>query len=137
VDIVNTFVYIITMFDLRARLCYDAKLRARKKNLHFALTPAHIHIPKFCPVLGIELKQTKGFPGPSSPTLDRIDNTLGYVPWNICVISYKANMLKGNASLEELRALVAYMESHMPNVPEFTKRDLDILEANLPLTSTT
>jgi len=105
--------------DLRVRLCYDAKTRAKRNNLHFALKPEHITIPKYCPVLGIELKQNKGYPGDCSPTLDRIDNTLGYVPWNICVISYKANMLKGNGTLNDFRALVQYLESKLPQVPEY------------------
>jgi len=103
--------------DLRTRLCYDAKCRAKRNHLHFSLQPHQITIPKYCPVLGIELKQTKGYPGPASPTLDRIDNTIGYVPWNVCVISYKANMLKGNGTLEEFRAIVRYLELHSPNIP--------------------
>lgn len=103
--------------DLRTRLCYDAKIRAKRKNLHFSIRPEQIHIPKYCPVFGIELKPSKGYPSDNSPTLDRVNNDFGYVPWNICVISYKANMLKGNGTLDEFRALVRYLEAKLPNVP--------------------
>jgi len=47
----------------------------------------------------------------NSPSLDRIDNSKGYVPGNIAVISMRANMIKNNATLAELKAIVAYMET--------------------------
>jgi hypothetical protein len=43
--------------------------------------------------------------------LDRIDNSKGYVPSNIAVISMRANMIKNNATLAELKAIVAYIEA--------------------------
>jgi len=43
--------------------------------------------------------------------LDRIDNNKGYIKDNVWVISRKANTIKNNASLEELKALVAALES--------------------------
>ena len=46
----------------------------------------------------------------SSPSLDRIDNTKGYVPGNLQVISYRANQLKSDGTLEEFRKLVAHLE---------------------------
>lgn len=39
---------------------------------------------------------------PNSPSLDRIDNTKGYTPDNIWVISQRANAMKSAASDEEL-----------------------------------
>jgi len=33
------------------------------------------------------------------------------VPGNIAVISMRANMIKNNATLDELKAIVAYIES--------------------------
>lgn len=47
----------------------------------------------------------------ASPTLDRIHPDIGYVPGNVMVISAKANRMKNNASLEELKALVIWMET--------------------------
>ena len=38
-------------------------------------------------------------------------NSKGYVPGNIAVISMRANMIKNNATLAELKAIVAYIEA--------------------------
>jgi hypothetical protein len=92
-----------------------AKWRANKKGLEFDLLPSDITIPKLCPVLGIPLdtaltKKTGGARSHwSSPSLDRLDNTKGYVRGNVRVISWRANALKKDATLEELLALVKYM----------------------------
>ena len=69
-----------------------------------------IVIPKKCPVLGIRLRQWRGYPRPSSPSLDRIVPRKGYVPGNVCVISHRANMLKGDATWSELKKLARFME---------------------------
>ena len=67
-----------------------------------------IFIPEACPLLGIEItKNIVGQPTHNSPSLDRIDNRLGYVKGNVWVISHRANTLKSNASLEELERLVS------------------------------
>lgn len=47
---------------------------------------------------------------PDSPSLDRIKPELGYVKGNIRVISFKANSIKNDASIEELRQILQYME---------------------------
>lgn len=67
-----------------------------------------IIIPENCPVLGIKLVsgQGRGAHLPSSPSLDRINPNLGYRKGNIRVISYRANQLKSNATLAELRAVL-------------------------------
>lgn len=46
-----------------------------------------------------------------SPSLDRVDNTRGYVPGNVLVISWKANQIKSNATLAELESIVAWLRS--------------------------
>jgi hypothetical protein len=88
-----------------------AKQRAHKDGLYFTITPDDIKIPVTCPVLGIPIsfgaKATED--RSHSPSLDRIDPKLGYVPGNIIVMSHKANTLKSNATVEELRALLAWM----------------------------
>lgn len=73
-----------------------------------------IHIPELCPVLGIHLSvkrglKARGFALGHSPTLDRIDNKKGYIPGNVAVISWRANALKKDASLQELEQLVKWL----------------------------
>lgn len=91
----------------------DARKRARKRGLPFALTPDDIHIPKRCPVLGIPLKFNPGRAGPDSPSLDRLVPQKGYVPGNVIVVSQRANELRRDATLNELRRIVRFYERRL------------------------
>jgi len=87
-----------------------AKIRAERWGLPFTIVPADVVIPLVCPVFGTLLARSKRGQLANSPSLDRFVPELGYVPGNIAVISHRANALKFNASLEEHRALVLWME---------------------------
>lgn len=94
----------------------SAKSRAKKRNLPCTITVDDFEIPEFCPVLGVPLwtsatKSESSHAGPNSPSLDRFHPALGYVPGNVVVISQRANLLKGDGTLEEHKRLVAWMES--------------------------
>lgn len=93
----------------------SAKKRATCNNLEFNLERKDVVISKFCPVLGIELKVGKGKIEDFSPTLDRIDNTKGYVKGNIQVISYLANRMKSNANKEQLLAFANWIFNNYGN----------------------
>jgi len=83
-------------------LLYNAEKRAKQLNLEFNLTPEDIFIPEICPILECPLKFGTKNNYDYSPSLDRIDNTRGYIKGNVRVISKKANTMKSNATLEEL-----------------------------------
>lgn len=91
-------------------LCGSRK-RAKEKGLEHNLTREWVlsNLPKTCPVLGIPLSFTGD--KNSTPSLDRFDNNKGYTTDNVRVISYRANVLKNNATLEELEAIVRYMKN--------------------------
>lgn len=95
---------------LEQKLINSARGRAKKKNIEFSITIADVNIPTHCPILGYELKMNDGRHKYNSYSLDRIDNSKGYVPGNIHVISFRANTMKGDASLEELEKLVQYLK---------------------------
>lgn len=78
-----------------------AKQRAKQKDFEFSLDAVDIVIPLRCPILDIEIIRNKSIKA-NSPSLDRIDNTKGYIKGNIMVISNKANTMKNNATPEEL-----------------------------------
>lgn len=92
-------------------LWYKAKERARALKLPFTLTVDDLVIPEFCPVLGIPLIHGKGKWHANSPTVDRRIPELGYTKGNARVISWRANDLKKDGTLEEFQKIVAYMES--------------------------
>ena len=90
-----------------------AKARAAKAGVPFALTPDDITIPKLCPVLRIALHVGLTKASDNSPSLDRVLPALGYVPGNILVISNRANRIKNNATIPELRAVADFFERHV------------------------
>jgi hypothetical protein len=87
-----------------------AKERARVKGLAFSIEVQDVVVPARCPVLGCALSRGEGKFCPTSPTLDRIDSTKGYVKGNVVVVSWRANRLKSDATLDELRAIVRFYE---------------------------
>jgi hypothetical protein len=91
-------------------LLMKARARAKQRGEPFLITEADFSIPETCPLLDIPLFAGKGKWCPNSPTLDRIDNTLGYVPGNVWVISWRANELKGNATADELTKLASRLQ---------------------------
>lgn len=90
-----------------------AKHRAKKLNIPFNLSPEDIIIPEYCPALGIKLYAGLGKIIDNSPTIDRIKPSLGYIKENIVIISHKANRIKNNASLEELKKVLDYVSKHL------------------------
>lgn len=93
-----------------------AKQRSSSKGLEFNLEVSDIIIPDICPILGIPLNMNSGKPGAykNSPSLDRIDNSLGYIKDNIQVISQLANSMKGAASIEELQMFADWINKTYP-----------------------
>lgn len=81
-----------------------AKARAKAKGVPFSITKEDIKIPTHCPILGIELKLDNTAVQPDSPSLDKINPALGYVPGNVWVISHRANAMKQDADTETLLA---------------------------------
>lgn len=89
-----------------------AKTRAKKKDIPFNLELSDISIPEYCPILGLRLAtgpSGRKWGSDNSPSIDRIDPDLGYVKGNIQIISWRANTLKKNATLEELRLIYEFM----------------------------
>ena len=85
------------------------KDRARVNKIPFNLTQQDLVMPEFCPVLGTPLTRHKshgkGGMKDNSPSIDRLDNNLGYEPGNIVVVSMRVNRIKSNATVEELRLI--------------------------------
>ncbi len=91
-------------------LIYNAKARAKDRGLEFNITKDDIFIPEFCPILGIRLQVNDGIADrDSSPSLDRVDSSSGYIKGNIRVISWLANKYKSNLSIEHIKKLYEYI----------------------------
>src|SRR3990167_90180 len=93
----------------RMRHCVgQAKIRSRKAGTQFSITFRNLlPIPEFCPVFRIKLNYEyrsgrRGFIN-DSPSIDRINPLLGYIPGNVRIISWKANRVKCNSTIDDLR----------------------------------
>lgn len=91
------------------RMWQGAKHRAKVNNIDFDITVDDIIVPEYCPVFGFKLNWYNETQANDSPSLDRKDNNKGYVKGNVQVISLKANRIKSDATLDELRSLVQYL----------------------------
>jgi predicted nucleic acid-binding Zn-ribbon protein len=102
--------------DPEVKMLRRAKSRAKLKDLEFDLTVKDIVIPKYCPILGIELICKSGISGgqKNSPALDRKDSKRGYTKDNIQVISHLANMMKSHATEEELITFANWIITSLP-----------------------
>jgi hypothetical protein len=102
------------------RQLYARQRSSKAKGIPFTITFDEIEKPEFCPVLGLRLnygcsetvngKQTRD---PNKASIDKLIPELGYVPGNVFIISWKANNLKSNATLEELEKILDYMKRRM------------------------
>lgn len=99
-------------------LLKGAKSRAKQKGILFNLTDADVFMPEFCPVLGIKLISHFGkehkhdIRKDDSPSLDRIDNSQGYVSGNVRIISWRANKLKSDGTADEHEKISKYIREN-------------------------
>lgn len=98
------------------RMHQRAKARCKENGREFALAVDDIVIPDVCPILGLALNVNSGRSGAyaNSPSLDRVDNSRGYTPDNIQVVSQKANAMKQCATNRELHAFADYIKANVP-----------------------
>lgn len=85
-------------------MLYAAKKRAIANNLEFNLEKEDIILPTHCPILGTELVKGDKEDYSMTYSLDRIDNSKGYIKGNVQVISMLANSMKNSATIEQLEA---------------------------------
>lgn len=92
-----------------------AKARCSKNGVPFSVTIDYLMsifpADRKCPVLDIEFEWGRESSN-SSPSLDRIIPSLGYVEGNVAWISKKANSLKSDGTLDQFERLALYLKSH-------------------------
>ena len=96
-----------------AYLLNMARKRARDKGLECTIQAKDIHVPEVCPILQLPMERHTGKVQNNNFSLDRLDSTKGYIPGNVRVISWRANYIKNNLSVEQLERLLAYMKGEL------------------------
>ena len=96
----------------------QAKRRAKNKGIDFSISIVDLlPLPEVCPIFGTPINYSgtkqKGFVD-DCYSIDRIDATKGYIPGNVRIISWRANRLKSDASLQELELIIKYVRKNLP-----------------------
>lgn len=82
---------------------------AKRRGIAFSILEHEVPWTNTCPVLGVPIgPRARGRPTDDSASIDRADNSLGYVPGNVFVVSYRANRIKNDATVAELERIVAF-----------------------------
>lgn len=96
-------------------LLRSAKYRAKRKGVPFSITVDDIVIPPSCPCCDVVLvpksmrthHMKTGLP--DSPSIDRKNPALGYVPGNVAILCMRCNTLKSGITKEMIEFLIDYL----------------------------
>lgn len=87
-------------------ICNRKRTKQKETGLEFSLTQEYLHnllkIQKYSCAFSGELLNLEGL-GREVSSLDRIDNTKGYVEGNVVWVKYKYNIVKNDLTLEEFK----------------------------------
>lgn len=92
------------------------KFRRKKANAlatgyEWTVNFGELEWPTHCPILDIELDYFSEYRAENSPSFDRLDSSRGYVTGNVVVVSWRANRIKNDGTLEEHRKIMEYLEN--------------------------
>lgn len=94
------------------------KQNCKNTKWEFTITMEDVLWNTICPIFGTPIDWfTEGY-SDNSPSIDRVDNTKGYVPGNVQIVSLKANRLKSNGTAEQHAQIAAYMQNHFKKYSE-------------------
>ena len=92
-------------------LLRKAANHAKDVGREFNLIEEDIKIPDVCPVFKTPFEfSSQSEDRQNSPSIDRFDNSKGYIKDNINIISWRANKLKADGTLKEFEDLVNWMK---------------------------
>lgn len=113
-------------------LLKDAKKRAKQKNIEFSITKQDIFpAPLNCPILNKPLVfDSTGKVDWFSATIDRIDNSLYYIPTNVRIISFRANWIKSDSTKIEIGHILNYIKG-IPNIENQKTEFSDLIKFKL------
>jgi hypothetical protein len=92
----------------------NAKRRAKQLGVEFKITKdwLMLNAVTHCPLLEVPLDYGSTISASKSASIDRKDSKKGYTPENCKIISFKANRIKSNATIEELNLFSKNLETY-------------------------
>lgn len=82
------------------------KIKCKKLGIPYNICIGDIVIPNYCPALGVVLNNDPK--SPNCATIDRLIPKLGYIKDNIVIVSKRANQIKSDANLEEIKDVLYF-----------------------------
>ena len=98
------------LLSLKKYMLRLAKNSAKNRNIELTITLDDIIIPKKCPILDVVFNTNNIR---YTYSVDRIDNSKGYIPGNISIISNQANAMKRDSTKEELISFGKNIETYI------------------------
>lgn len=105
----------------------SAKSRAKRDSVPFSLTKEYLLsiAGDECPIFHTPFEwgvsgQGHGNAKPNGPTLDRVEPHLGYVEGNVAFISYRANRMKDDGTMQDHYDIADWIWSHLYAKPNST-----------------
>lgn len=106
---------------LMQKMVNRARKRARDNNMECDIDLKYVQsiMTDTCPMLNIPLRfpsakcNDNSLMKDNSPSIDRIDNSKGYVRENVIVVSHRANRIKNDATLDELKLIVSFLDKQL------------------------
>ena len=83
----------------------NIKSKCLSNGVPFDITMKDLCITDTCPLLGIEIKAGLPRNSAQSPSIDKIVPELGYIKGNVWIVSSRANIIKNDASVDEIELL--------------------------------
>ena len=94
-------------------LFLEARGRAKARGVEFTILLTDIPpIGTHCPLLGHPFPPSKVRKTAFSPSLDRRDPMLGYIPGNVWIVGYRANLIKNDGTAEEHEMIAKAMRAY-------------------------
>ena len=119
--------------DYFRQYCITKRSECKRKNIPFDLDASYLEEiwTGECPIFHISLcRNHKGRGSSYSAHLDRFDPNKGYIKGNVTWISGRANRIKYDASIEELRQIVDWME-RVTTIPKgSTSKQREVVDAD-------
>ena len=110
----------LLVYHMRKRISWSlsaAKNRCKDSDIPFDIEVSDLEpFPLQCPVFGTKLDWLADSRSgvDNSPSLDRLDPAKGYVAGNVTIISFRANRIKNDASIDEVKQVVNWLELQRP-----------------------